>query len=205
MLADKPTLRISILACGGVTAFLLVTASATGAGEGRKPAFQDFHHTVNQPGGKKLSKTYTPAKQEEAARSPKSKPSEKAAATPYMPPDFGKQTNFRALLSRVLVATLGVLIACCASIWLGKRFLTQSLAKPDTNSSLKLLATLPVSRRGCVQLVQADDTKLVVTIDGGALKSVIPLTESFGKTLFDASEDPEVGIPRKRNANEKTG
>jgi flagellar biogenesis protein FliO len=123
--------------------------------------------------------------------SPVNEPAGEPATPPYSPPDFGEQTDFRALLSRVFVATVGVLVACCASIWLAKRFLTQSSGKPSSDSSLKLLATLPISRRGCVQLIQADDTKLVVAIDAGALKSMIPLTESFAREFLNEFEDSD--------------
>lgn len=123
--------------------------------------------------------------------SPTNELSGEPATAPYSPPEFGDQTDFRALLSRVFVATVGVLVACCASIWLAKRLLTQTSGKPPSDSSLKLLATLPISRRGCVQLIQADSTRLVVAVDGGALKSVIPLTESFASEFLGQIEDSD--------------
>lgn len=155
-----------------------------------------------QDGQQPLSAT-APTPSNRPVNSSQRQTSQQTEPASYIPPDFGKQTDFRALLSRVLVATVGVLIACCASIWLAKRFLTQSLAKPNEDASLKLLATLPVSRRGCVQLVQADDTRLVVAIDGGAVKSVIPLTESFGKTLFDVAGHSDAETARRKPVKEQ--
>lgn len=117
----------------------------------------------------------------------------------YMPPQFGQQSEFGSLLSRLLVATVGVLIACCVTLLLAKKYLVQSQVKTSPDGVMKLLATLPVSRRGCVQLVQVEDTKIVVAVDGGTLRSMIPLTESFGTSLLGAVENVADMQPRRRN------
>lgn len=132
---------------------------------------------------------------------PKSSPN--STALSYKPPGLDDSHGFRSMLSRIFVATIFVLIACCASIWLAKRYLARGPGQPGASSSLKVLATLHVSRRGCVQLLQADGTKLVVAIDGGALKSVIPLAEPFEHTLLDAV-DEEVTAVRRTSQLEKT-
>lgn len=214
-------LPLSTLARCAVTACLLVITSRAVLGEDRAITFPQVSGTASQsqqgrakrfdvettgiPRRDSSSLYYptnheTPIPQGDQRRvavesrstiSPTKESPEGPATPPYSPPEFGEQTDFRALLSRVFLATVGVLIACCASIWLAKRYVKQPGGKPCSDGSLKLLATLSVSRRGCVQLIQADDTRLVVAVDGGALKSVIPLTDSFAKEFLGELEDAD--------------
>lgn len=126
--------------------------------------------------------------------------SARSHASAYTPPNLAQPSEFGSLLSRLLVATIGVLIACCLTLWLAKKYLVPSQAKAaaSPDGALKLLASLRVSRRGCVQLVQVADTKIVVAIDGETLRSVIPLTETFGTTMLDAVENIDDLQPRRR-------
>jgi len=96
--------------------------------------------------------------------------------------------DLTAMLSRLFWGTALTLIACCVTLWLVKEFLRRQTVHPQGDEKLKLIGALAISRRCSIQLVEADGKQIIVALDNGSLRSVVPLPESFDSELLDPSE-----------------
>jgi len=116
------------------------------------------------------------AAHEEKATTPKQWPAgglKYEAPMPPAPPDL------RSLVTRFVLATAAVLIACVACLWLARRWLSQNVPTGKADGRMKLVATVNLSSRSSLQLVDIEGQKVLVGSDASGIKTVTPLTESF--------------------------
>ncbi len=113
------------------------------------------------------------------------------APMPPEPPDF------RALVTRFVFGTAAVLVACVACLWLARRWLSHNVPAGKADGRMKLVATVSLSNRSSLQLVDIEGHKVLVGSDASGIKTVTPLTESFLDNLEQAAEE-QVGDDRER-------
>jgi len=132
---------------------------------------------------------------EETAAPPKQWPQgglKYEAPVPPEPPDL------RALVSRFVFGTAAVLVACVACLWLARRWLSHNMPAGKADGRMKLVATVSLSNRSSLQLVDIEGHKVLVGSDTSGIKTVTPLTESFLDNLQQAAEE-QVGDDRERS------
>ena len=101
----------------------------------------------------------------------------------YTEPSFPEPSELRTIGLRLVLATGGVLAACVVSLLIGKRFLGAGSIARAGRGKMCLLETLSLSNRCHLQLIQVDGHKLLVGLDAGGLKTVLPLQDPFIETL----------------------
>jgi flagellar biogenesis protein FliO len=113
------------------------------------------------------------------------------APMPPEPPDL------RALVTRFVFGTAAVLVACVACLWLARRWLSNNTPAGKGDGRMKLVATVSLSNRSSLQLVDIEGQKVLVGSDASGIKTVTPLAESFLDNLQQADGE-EVGDDRER-------
>lgn len=113
------------------------------------------------------------------------------APMPPEPPDL------RALVTRFVFGTAAVLVACVACLWLARRWLSHNVPASKADGRMKLVATVSLSNRSSLQLVDIEGHKVLVGSDASGIKTVTPLTESFLDNLEQVAEE-QVGDDRER-------
>lgn len=134
------------------------------------------------------------AAHEETAASPRQWPHGGPKYETPVPPE---PPDLRALVTRFVFGTAAVLVACVACLWLARRWLSHNMPAGKTDGRMKLIATVSLSNRSSLQLVDIEGQKVLVGSDASGIKTVTPLTGSFLDNLQQAAEE-QVGDDRER-------
>jgi len=106
----------------------------------------------------------------------------------YNPPALPELPSPSAMFLRLGLGTVFVLILCALTLWAGKRWI-RPLAGPATeNKQLSILEALPLGGRCSVYLLQVGESKILAGVDGGGLKTLLTLPQSFDVTLAEVRE-----------------
>ncbi len=104
------------------------------------------------------------------------------APMPPEPPDL------RALVTRFVFGTVAVLVACVACLYLARRWLSNNAPAGKADGRMKLVATVSLSNRSSLQLVDIEGQKVLVGSDVSGIKTVTPLPDSFVENLEQVDE-----------------
>jgi flagellar biogenesis protein FliO len=103
--------------------------------------------------------------------------------------------NFRAMMLRLGGGTAAVLGLCVASLWGARRWMSAASTSTSARRTMHLVETLPLGNRCSLHLVHLGNRELIVGVDGGGIKTVLPLAEPFGDVLADAEKAPPEESP----------
>jgi flagellar biogenesis protein FliO len=109
----------------------------------------------------------------------------------YTPPAWPEAPDPKAMIMRLVLGTAIVLGLCAGTLLLSKRWLRGMPVKNSTTGPLSLVDTLSLGNRCHVHLVGVGNRRILVGVDAGGLKSVVPLTEPFEDTLGDLQDEPK--------------
>jgi flagellar biogenesis protein FliO len=101
----------------------------------------------------------------------------------YTPPTLPEAPDPKSMLTRLGLATAGVLALCVGTLWLGRRWLGTASTTRDETSQLRLVETLPLGNRCALHLVHVGNRPVLIAADPSGLRSVVPLPESFEQEL----------------------
>ena len=123
-------------------------------------------------------------------------------------------TDFATLIRRIATSTLAVIVACVVFLVGFKKFgrLKFDVAPPGHSShSFRVLQTIRLGNRNCLQLIEADSSRFVVGVDPSGIKSIVAVTafadhlepaDSRGETPDDLDADEAIfSMLRKRSVN----
>jgi flagellar biogenesis protein FliO len=100
-----------------------------------------------------------------------------------------EQINLTQMLKQIGSATLIVLAVCCVSLIVVKRMGWANRTAPAGKSgSIRLLETHRISNRSQLKLVEIDQCRFLVALDGGCIKSVQAVNKSFSEELEALTE-----------------
>ena len=91
-------------------------------------------------------------------------------AAPASPP-----SELVPVLTRFAGGSVLVVALCAATVWLLARRWQPRARSAALPQPLTLEAAVPVAGRGCVYLVRAEGQELLVGVDAGGVKAVVPL------------------------------
>ncbi|HLJ97708.1 MAG TPA: flagellar biosynthetic protein FliO [Gemmataceae bacterium] len=106
----------------------------------------------------------------------------------YNAPPLPEAPDARTMLMRLALGTGMVSGLCVGTLWLGKRWLQVKPLPTGGAKQLRLIEALPLQGRCCVYLLQAGSRQVLVGADGGGLRALLPLTDSFEQTLAQAQD-----------------
>lgn len=112
-------------------------------------------------------------------------PAARYAAGPltYREPAAPAPVDLGGLALRLVIGTATVLGACVVSLWLARRWLPHGQPAKKGQGRMKILDTLAVAPRGCVQLIEIEHRLVLIASDAGGIKSVTPLPQQFAENL----------------------
>lgn len=101
----------------------------------------------------------------------------------YAPAAWPDAPDAASMLRRLVLGTVTVLGLCVCTIWGGKRWLGGAPARANSGAMLRLVETVSLGNRCSVHLLQAGDHQVLVGVDGGGVKSLVPLPMSFDQAI----------------------
>jgi flagellar biogenesis protein FliO len=117
--------------------------------------------------------------QAKAEAKDKSKSAYVAPAVPEMP-------NPQGMLARLAWGTMLVLGLSVASMWAMRRWVKAHEPAGSGPNALRLVETLPLGNRCSVHLVHLGKRELLVGVDAGGVKTIVPLPREFDEVLAEA-------------------
>jgi flagellar biogenesis protein FliO len=116
----------------------------------------------------------------------KSQPKSEAKAktkTEFLTPTISEMPSPQNMLLRLAAGTVVVLGLSVGSIWAMRRWLQPQGNVHAGPRTLHLLETLPLGNRCVLHLVRLGTREVLVGIDAGGVKSIVPLTPPFEDVL----------------------
>jgi flagellar biogenesis protein FliO len=104
----------------------------------------------------------------------------------YSPTAWPDAPDTSVMLRRLVLGTVTVLGLCVCTMWGGRRWLRGAPARTSTGATLRHLETVSLGNRCAVHLVQAGSHQILVGVDGGGIKSLVPLPQSFESAIAEA-------------------
>ncbi len=101
----------------------------------------------------------------------------------YNSPTIPEAPNFQGMVLRLGVGTVVVLGLCVSTLWGLRRWMSPSAGQGDGVREMRLIETLNLGSRCALHLVQLGKREVLVGVDSGGIKSVLPLSESFADVL----------------------
>lgn len=111
----------------------------------------------------------------------------------YAPPVMPEAPDARGMLTRLGLATAGVLALCVVTLWLGKRWLGVTTGATSATSQLRFVETLALGNRCAVHLVHVGNRPVLIGSDPSGLKGIVPLPEAFFEQALGAAESAVAG------------
>jgi flagellar biogenesis protein FliO len=102
----------------------------------------------------------------------------------YTPPAMPETPSARSMLIRLALGTVLVLGLCVATLWIGKRWF-QVAPESKPGSKMQLVETLALGRQCALHLVIVGGRQVLVGVDGGGIKSLVPMPADFEQSLTD--------------------
>jgi len=106
----------------------------------------------------------------------------------YTPPAVPEAPSARSMLIRLALGTVVVLALCVGTLWIGKRWF-QVVPESKPGSKLQLVETLALGRMCTLHLVIVGGRQVLVGVDGGGIKSLVPMPVDFEQSLTDVQSD----------------
>jgi flagellar biogenesis protein FliO len=107
------------------------------------------------------------------------------AKSAYVTPAVPEMPNPQDMLTRLAWGTVLVLGLAAASIWGMRRWVKAHEPTGGGPSVLRLVETLPLGNRCSLHLVQLGNRELLVGVDAGGMKSIVPLPKAFDEVLAE--------------------
>jgi flagellar biogenesis protein FliO len=101
----------------------------------------------------------------------------------YTPSAMPEAPDPKAMLTRLGLATAGVLALCVGTLWFGRRWLGAPAPQTGGVDQMRLIQTLALGNRCSLHLVHVRNRPVLIAADPSGLKSVVPLPESFEHEL----------------------
>ena len=105
----------------------------------------------------------------------------------YVAPALPDMPSPQALLGRLFLGTVFVLGLAVVSLWGVRRWMQTNAPANSTPREMRLIETLPLGNRCSLHLVHLGKREILIGIDGGGIKTVVPLANSFEDVLADES------------------
>ena len=105
--------------------------------------------------------------------------------TEYVPPTVPEMPNPQGMLARLAGGTVLVLGLSVASIWVMRRWVLSQQAGQSAGQTLRLMESLALGNRCAVHLVNLGNREVLVGVDGGGIKTIVPLPKVFEEVLSD--------------------
>jgi flagellar biogenesis protein FliO len=138
---------------------------------------------------------------ESAAEKPRAKVEAKGKGVgEYTAPQLPDMPSPQALLTRLATGTVFVLGLAVVSLYGARRWLKMAGPVGTTPGAMKLIETLQLGNRCSLHLVQLGKRDVLIGVDGGGIKTIVPLAASFEDVLSEAEPtDENATIPFQRN------
>lgn len=101
----------------------------------------------------------------------------------YAPDEWPEAPDMAAMLKRLVAGTSVVLALCVGLLLAGKRWLSGAPTRAGSNTMLRRVETLALGNRCSIHLLQTGEHQILVGIDPGGIKSLIPLPPAFEGAL----------------------
>jgi flagellar biogenesis protein FliO len=126
----------------------------------------------------------------------------------YQEPQAPDPADLGGIAARLVLGTVVVLGACVVSLWLARRWLPGGAAPTKGQGRMKVIDTLSLAHRCCLQLVEIEGRQVLIGYDAGGIRTVTPLAPSFADEeeqaeLAAASSDINTGTPWLRRSDIK--
>ena len=119
------------------------------------------------------------------AEPPTVKIEEKGKLT-YQPPAYPNVSSPKAMLLRLGVGTILVSGLAVGSLFAVRRWMTTANGDPTLRRAMRLGETLPLGNRCVLHLVHLGKAQVLVGVDAGGIKSILPMPDGFGELLAEA-------------------
>lgn len=118
-------------------------------------------------------------------KNPPQKESKSGTASEYKAPTLPDVPNPQALLGRLFVGTIVVLGLSVISIRLMRHWMPSQAPARAIPKEMRLIETLHLGQRTSLHLVHLGTREILVGVDGGGIKSIVPLPKPFDESLAD--------------------
>lgn len=124
------------------------------------------------------------------AKAPAKSESNEKSSLEYTAPTLPEAPNLQAMMVRLAVGTIIVLGLCVVSLWGMKRWLVAPGQPLASDRNMHLLETLNLGNRCCLHLVHLGKREVLIGVDSGGIKAVLPLAEPFVEVLDNTQPLP---------------
>ena len=104
----------------------------------------------------------------------------------YQPPAYPNVSSPQSMLIRLGVGTILVSGLAVGSLFAVRRWMTAAHGDPTTRRAMRLGETLPLGNRCVLHLVHLGKAQVLVGVDAGGIKSILPMPDGFGELLAEA-------------------
>jgi flagellar biogenesis protein FliO len=123
------------------------------------------------------------------------------SGTEYAAPALPDMPSPQAMLARLFGGTVFVLGLSVVSLWGVRRWMQTTAAANSTSREMRLVETLQLGNRCSMHLVHLGKREILIGVDGGGIKTVVPLPSSFEDVLADTEAAPAAEtVPFQSNA-----
>jgi flagellar biogenesis protein FliO len=111
------------------------------------------------------------------------------AVSEYKAPNLPEVPNPQALLGRLFMGTIVVLGLSVLSIWVMRRWLPGQVPAHAAPRDMRLIETLHLGNRSSLHLVHLGQREILVGVDAGGIKSIVPLSKPFDDALAETVQN----------------
>jgi flagellar biogenesis protein FliO len=101
----------------------------------------------------------------------------------YQPPPMPEPPNFQGMMVRLGVGTIIVLGMCVGTLWGMRRWMAPAHAAFNADRTMRLIETLSLGNRCCLHLVLLGNREVLIGVDSGGIKSILPVAKPFDEVL----------------------
>jgi flagellar biogenesis protein FliO len=115
--------------------------------------------------------------------------------TGYTPPAVPDAPNPQAMLVRLVTGTVIVLGLAVGSLFGVRRWMQTRGFAGSGPGAMRLIETLQLGNRCSLHLVHLGKREVLIGVDGGGIKTIVPLTAPFEDVLADSEATAPETIP----------
>lgn len=109
----------------------------------------------------------------------------------YTGPAIPDMPSPQAMLGRLMLGTVFVLGLAVVSLFGVRRYLQSHGPANAAPREMRLIESLPLGNRCAVHLVHLGKREILIGVDAGGIKTVVPIAGSFEEALADETSEPE--------------
>ena len=128
---------------------------------------------------------------DESQRSPTVSPDSTAIQSSMQTPPFPEGLELGDLVMRLALATGGVLVFGILAIVALKKWIPKAGVQSAPAKRMKLIETLNLPGRCSVQLVELDGNQVLVGMDAGGIRTIVPFSKPFAASLEELEAQAE--------------